>query len=70
MEDKEFIDKYFNSNPIEVILCIYCGARLNRVGKINQLPTSCSICGKHNFTPSVKQCLCLDDWKGYRDNVT
>lgn len=37
--------------PIELILCPYCGARLNRVGKL--LPTSCQECSHNRFTPKT-----------------
>ena len=40
------------SYPIEVILCPFCGARLNRVGK-GLLPTSCHECSHQRFTPKV-----------------
>ena len=38
--------------PMELIMCPYCGARLNRVGK-GLLPTSCSECMKQRFSPKL-----------------
>jgi len=38
--------------PIELIMCPYCGARLNRIGK-GLLPTSCHECGHERFTPKI-----------------
>jgi transcription elongation factor Elf1 len=37
----------------ELILCPFCGARLNRIMKDegSLLPTSCEICGKHRLVP-------------------
>lgn len=45
-------DKYkILYEAFELILCPYCGARLNRVirGGERILPTSCDICNKHNI---------------------
>ena len=42
--------------PIELILCPFCGARLNRVGK-GLLPTSCHECMHQRFTPKVMSVL-------------
>jgi len=44
--------KYCDIEPMEVLMCPYCGARLNRVGK-GLLPTSCDECMKQKFTPKV-----------------
>ena len=41
-----------DTEPIELILCVYCGARLNRVGK-GLLPTSCHECMHQRFTPKL-----------------
>ena len=41
-----------NIEPIEVLLCPYCGSRLNRVGK-GLLPTSCHECAHQRFTPRI-----------------
>ena len=42
-----------NVEPIELIMCQYCGARLNRVGKGLLLPTSCHDCGHDRFEPKI-----------------
>lgn len=55
--------KLFKTAPIELIMCPYCGARLNRVGKENLLPTSCTKCSKSEFTPTILQVLDVADIK-------
>lgn len=42
--------------PIEIIMCPYCGARLNRVGK-GLLPTSCHECMHQRFTSKIIKVL-------------
>jgi len=37
----------------ELIMCPYCSARLNRVGKNNLIPTSCHECMHQRFNPKV-----------------
>ena len=44
------------TEAIELILCPYCGARLNRVGK-GLLPTSCHECMNQRFTPKIMKVL-------------
>ena len=61
---KEQLLDMFSSAPIEVILCIYCGRRLNRFGEGNNLPTSCRGCHHHDFIPKVHEVLILDDFTG------
>ena len=42
--------------PMEIILCPFCGARLNRIGN-GLLPTSCHGCNHQRFTPRVIKVL-------------
>jgi hypothetical protein len=41
--------------PFELILCPYCGARLNRVETL--LPTSCHECMHQRFKPKVMEVI-------------
>lgn len=45
--------KIDTESSFELIICPYCGSRLNRVGKNNILPTSCDGCNKQRFEPKV-----------------
>jgi len=49
MEKWKVLDE--ETEPLEMLLCPFCGARLNRVGKHNILPTSCHECSHERFEP-------------------
>jgi len=52
----EYEIKEDGTEPIELLMCPYCGARLNRVGK-GLLPTSCHECMHQRFTPKIMNVL-------------
>ncbi len=39
--------------PFELIMCPYCGARLNKIGEGNLIPTSCHECMHQRLTPKI-----------------
>ena len=52
MEEKRTYEFKYDSAPIELITCTYCGARLNRVKLL--IPTSCEVCNKHRVVPKLR----------------
>jgi len=51
------LDKHNVGYPFEYIQCPYCGHKLSRVGKAQNLPTSCMHCNKHNIDVNIKKCI-------------
>lgn len=51
------------STPFELIMCPYCGARLNRFSKQQLLPTSCISCEKHNIIVKIMMVVEVEERK-------
>lgn len=52
MMKKDFWILKNDDEAIEILLCPYCGSRLNRVNT-NLLPTSCHECLHQRFVPKI-----------------